>query len=280
VSARRSATLPALHPWNRGFAWRLPEGSPRFLTPEQRARFDEVGAFVLEGVFGPEELAPVVAELDASVARAEAFLATRPGGRLAIAETEAIVFAPNLVAHSARLAEFARHPTLLAIARDLLGEDVDLYWDQAVYKRTEKPRPFPWHQDNGYTFVEPQQYLTCWIALSDATRETGCPQIAPGLHRHGTLAHRWVDPLGFQVFEQPPSRIATPVGAGGMVVFSSLTPHATGPNRGDAVRKTYILQYTPAGAVMWRGDPSGEPEREPVGTGPHQFPVLRGGEPV
>jgi ectoine hydroxylase-related dioxygenase (phytanoyl-CoA dioxygenase family) len=277
VSSPRRAELPAPHPWNRDFEWRLPSAPPRRLSPEQLARFDEAGACVLQDVFTPDELAPVIAELDAAVARAESFLGTRPDGRLAIAETGAITFAPNLVAGSALLADFARHPGLLAIARDLLGPDVDLYWDQAVYKHSEKPRPFPWHQDNGYTFVDPQQYLTCWIALSDATPQNGCPRIAPGLHRRGTLAHRWVDPLGFQVFEEPPSCLVTPVRAGGIVVFSSLTPHATGPNLGDAVRKTYILQYTPAGAAMWLGDPRGEPVKQPVCSAPHQFPVLRGG---
>jgi ectoine hydroxylase-related dioxygenase (phytanoyl-CoA dioxygenase family) len=241
------------------------------------ARFDETGAFVLEDVFGASELAPVIAELDAIVARADAFLATRPDGRLAIAEKGAITFAPNLVASSQVLAAFARHPALLGIAGDLIGPDVDLYWDQAVYKSSEKPRRFPWHQDNGYTFVEPQQYLTCWIALSDATVESGCPHVAPGLHRHGTLTHTYVEPLGFQLFEQAPRSLATPVRAGGVAVFSSLTPHLTGPNRSGAVRKTYILQYTPAGASVWRGDPAGEPTREPVGSQPYQFPVLRDG---
>jgi len=31
-----------------------------------------------------------------------------------------------------------------------------LYHDQAVYKENEKPRRFPWHQDNGYTYVSPE----------------------------------------------------------------------------------------------------------------------------
>jgi phytanoyl-CoA hydroxylase len=268
------------HPWNREFHWQLPSDPPRFLSPEQRTRFDEAGACVLEDVFTPQELAPVIAELDARVAQADAFLATRPDGRLAIAETGAITFAPNLVKSSPILADFARHPRVLSICRDLIGADVDLYWDQAVYKGTEKPRHFPWHQDNGYAFVDPQQYLTCWIALSDATLESGCPHVAPGLHRKGTLAHTYVEPLGWQIFEQPPASLATPVRAGGVVVFSSLTPHSTGPNHSDAVRKTYILQYTPAGAAVWLGAPGGEPTPVPVGDAPYQFPVLRGGRPV
>jgi hypothetical protein len=65
------------------------------------------------------------------------------------------------------------------------------------------------------------------------------------------------------------------------VVFSSLTPHLTGPNTTDAVRKAYILQYAPAGAEVLRGDPSAGPPslREPADAPDRQYPVLRGGMP-
>ena len=46
-----------------------------------------------------------------------------------------------------------------------------------------------------------------------------------------------------------------PVRAGSALVFSSLTPHTTGPNLTDAVRKAYILQYAPVGAQVLHGDP-------------------------
>ena len=125
------------------------------------------------------------------------------------------------------------------LCHDLVGPDVRLYHDQAVYKKPEKPRRFPWHQDNGYTFVEPQQYLTCWVALTDATLDNGCPHIVPGLHRLGTLRHHFIDPLGWEIFEDHPDAIAAPVAEGGVVVFSSLTPHLTGPNTTDgSARRT------------------------------------------
>jgi ectoine hydroxylase-related dioxygenase (phytanoyl-CoA dioxygenase family) len=266
-----------LHPWNANFEWQDHTGPRRTLGADQLTRFDEDGFFVVENAFTRAELAPVIAELDGYEAQADAFLATREDERLAIAERGAIVFAPHLVERSPLLADFACHPTLLSICADLIGPDVDLYWDQAVYKKPEKPRAFPWHQDNAYAFVRPQQYLTCWVALNAATLDNGCPHVAPGLHRQGTLAHRYVEPLGFEAFDAPPRSVAAPVGAGGIVVFSSLTPHLTGPNCSDAVRKAYILQYTPAGAVVLRGDPRSEPIPEPVGGTPSQFPVLRGG---
>ena len=80
-----------------------------------------------------------------------------------------------------------------------------LYWDQAVYKKTEKPRRVPWHQDNGYTYVEPQEYLTVWLALTDATLDNGCPEVAAGCHRLGTLAHHYVDPLGWECLTDVPA---------------------------------------------------------------------------
>jgi len=51
--------------------------------------------------------------------------------------------------------------------------------------------------------------------------------------------------------------------AGSIVVFSSLTPHRTGPNTTKAVRKTYILQYAPDGArVVDTGVACDAPDRQ------------------
>ena len=151
-----------------------------------------------------------------------------------------------------------------------------------VYKQPEKPRHFPWHQDNGYTYVEPQQYLTCWVPLTDATVDNGCPWVVPGLHLGGTLAHAYVEPLGHQCLEDPEGVVAVPAAAGSIVVFSSLTPHMTGPNTTDEVRRTYILQYAPDGAERLDGDPSkGSPTGRSRQNHPdRQFPVVVGGEPV
>ena len=272
-----------LHPWNHDFAWEASPPPHRFLSDDQVAQFDDEGFVVVPDVFDADTLATVIADTDRFEAEVDAFLAQQAEGRISIAEAGAITFSTHLVTRSPHLAAFARHPFFLGACADLIGPDANLYWDQAVYKKPEKPRRFPWHQDNGYAYVEPQQYLTCWVALTDATADNGCPQVARGLHRKGTLAHTYVDPLGWECLTDPDDVAVAEVGAGGVVVFSSLTPHLTGPNTTDGVRKAYILQYAPAGATVLRGDPKkgAEPaSREPADNPDWQFPVLRAGEPV
>lgn len=278
-------TLPAdavPHPWNTGFAWSLPSAPTVQLSSAERARFDDDGFIVVPDVITGALLIRLVNELDALQAEADELLSRRPDGRMLISERGAITFALHPVLRSEAARDVARHRVLVGLAADLLGPDVNFYWDQAVYKQPERPRRFPWHQDSGYAFVEPQHYLTCWIALTDATVDNGCPWVLPSGHRAGTLLHRWVDPLGLECFETAAGAVAAEVAAGGAVVFSSLTPHYTGPNTTESVRKAYIAQYAPVGVRILSGDPSaGGPTGESAADDPaRQFPVLRGGERV
>jgi ectoine hydroxylase-related dioxygenase (phytanoyl-CoA dioxygenase family) len=193
-----------------------------------------------------------------------------------IAYADAITFTIHLVKRSAWLKQLVSTGVLADIAHDLVGPDVNFYWDQAVYKKPERPQRFPWHQDNGYNFVEPQRYLTCWIALTDATPDNGCPVVVQGLHRQGTLEHWWTD-YGWQCIEDPSGTVTVSAKAGDIVVFSSLSPHQTGPNLTDEVRKAYIVQYAPVGARLVKIE-DGERIETMQDAPDRQFPILRGGQ--
>ena len=263
------------HEWNTSFTWQDREGPFRRVTDDQAAQFDRDGYVVIEDLLDAQTLAAVTSEIDGFEAKVEAFLRTQPDERMMIAEAGALTVTLHVASRSKVLRDLVTSPALVDLCADLIGPDVNLYWDQAVYKKPEKPRRVPWHQDNGYTYIEPQQYLTIWLALTDATLDNGCPRVAPGLHKLGTLAHYYVEPLGYECFTDPPRQAAAPVKAGGAVVFSSLMPHLTGPNLTDAVRKAYIVQYAPAGAYT-RTDNGNVPCDDPD----RQFAVLRDGRPV
>ncbi|MBO0727821.1 MAG: phytanoyl-CoA dioxygenase family protein [Acidimicrobiaceae bacterium] len=273
------------HPWNTNFAWIDHSGPFAVLDEGEVRQYDQRGFLVMPELLDAATTAELRDELDRFVDESDAFLEQAKDGRVSIAERGAITFSPHLVARSEQLRKLSMHRSIVGICTDLLAPDVNLYWDQAVYKKPEKPRRFPWHQDNGYTFVEPQQYLTCWLALTDATVDNGCPWVAPGLHRLGTLAHHFVKPLGYECFSDPPegvTAVAAEVPSGGAVFFSSLTPHLTGPNTSSDVRKAYILQYAPVGAQTLQGDPAqgGPTGRTPCDHPDRQYAAARGGQPV
>ena len=277
------------HPWNREFSWQQPDGPYRLISDAQAQAYRAEGFFLLEGAFDAATVARLLDEIDPLEAQTEAYLRRQPERRRGISRAGEITFCPHLVTQSDYLKDFCGHPVFQGLVHDLVGPDVRLYWDQSVYKKPGTPQEFPWHQDNGYTYVEPQQYLTCWVALTEATPENGCPWVMPGGHRPGTLRH-WQTEVGYQCLESTEQCLesteqclestegarALPVKPGSIAVFSSLTPHRTGPNVTTAIRKAYIVQFAPDGAVMCR-----EGEAPRVCNAPErQYPVLVGGEPV
>ena len=265
------------HELSAGFEWRSRPGPFRRVTAAQARAYDEQGFFVLEDAIPRAGLERVIAAIDPFEARVEELLRQAEGGRFFIARAGEITFTTHLVTRSRELRDFVASEPFRALAWDLIGPDVRLYWDQAVYKKPGNPHPFPWHQDNGYAFVEPQQYLTCWIALTDATLDNGCPIVVPGVHRGGTLAHQLTD-LGWVCLSDPVETVAVPARAGSIVVFSSLTPHCTGPNTTADVRRSYIVQFAPDGAAVLRRGDAGV-ERIPANDPERQFPILVGGRP-
>ena len=246
------------HPLSLDFDWDSAVATNRTRTTVSDAQWNQFtreGFFVANNVIEPALLAEVERVCDDHCSAADSFLRSLPDERMLIAERGAITFAPHIAQKSPVLWEAMTTAPLVDIVTDLLGPDALLYHDQAVYKSPEKPRRFPWHQDNGYGFVTPEHYVTAWIALSDVSIDSGCVWVAPGMQREGTMVHEYIEPLGYQLFDEPPVMpVAAPVERGSAVVFSSLTPHLTGPNVSRSVRKAYIVQFVAPGAVRFEPD--------------------------
>ena len=161
-------------------------------------------------------------------------------------------YRPMMHLASPELTAVATDPRWADITQPLLGTgDVRLYWEQAVAKPPSARTELPWHQDNGYTPLVPEQYLTCWLALDDAELDNGCLWVIPGSHRRGTVPHRNDERGGpFRVGHAGPDSdgIPVPVARGSVLAFSSLLMHRSGPNETDRRRLAWILQYCGADA--------------------------------
>ena len=266
---------PKHHKDNKGFSWSMREGSFDYLSDDQINLFDSDGYLVVENAFDNSLISEIIRNIDPYEFNVTEALKGLDEGKFFISRAEEITFTTHLVTQSDELKEFSKHEVFSSLCKDLIGNDVRLYWDQAVYKKPGTLDEFPWHQDNGYTFVEPQASLTCWVALTDTDEFNGCPWIMPGLHKQGTLHHETTD-LGFEINLDSSKAVPVPLKAGSIAVFSSLTPHRTGPNTSENTRKAYILQYAPEGAVR----KISHSLTEPVNDESRQYLILKEGQKV
>lgn len=238
------------------------------LTETQRQTLDNNGFVILERVFPPDVLTAVTERIESYQKRHEEAIAAS-GGTQGISRASEITFTSHLAENDPKILAFCRLPALTELGVALLGPDVDLYWNQAVFKMPEGEKQFPWHQDDGYTPVTPSPYLTLWIALNDATVENGCIWVLPGSHKNGLVPHEQT-PIGLAChsLDDPNQGIPVPVPAGSIVAFWSLTMHKSGVNVSQGCRKAYIVQLAQAGLVSLRTS-------EPV---PNLLPIARDGQ--
>ncbi len=157
-------------------------------------------------------------------------------------------------------------PRILDRAEDLLGPNIMLFHDQALYKPAYSGGPVFWHQDNAYWQCSPPNLVTCWLTLDDAFKENGAMQVIPGSH---------LRPAQHQVSEETEALLETPVEAsqavvielpaGGCMFHHCQLLHYTAPNTTPHPRRAFALHFMIPGTKQ-KGTPL------PVGF-PH--PILR-----
>lgn len=207
-------------------------------TTDRLDRFRTDGYFVAEGLFAPWECDEIVTHIEAAAL-------TLPLGDPADGQ---MLYRPMLHLADPFLERVCCDARFAPIVLPILGPDVRLYWDQSVAKPPAARTELPWHQDNGYTPVDPPEYVTCWVALDDAGVDNGCIWVIPGSHRAGTVRHH-DGPGPFRVGrDDPEGGVPVPVRRGDVLVFSSLLMHRSGPNTSGRHRRAWIIQFCAAHA--------------------------------
>jgi phytanoyl-CoA hydroxylase len=208
--------------------------------PERLRRFRDEGFFATAPILTPEECDLVIAEYD------------RIGRVIAVGSDEhgSLAYQPMMHLKSPLLQRFAADRRFIEIVAPLVGDDIRLYWEQAVTKPPNAATEVPWHQDNGYGPTDPAEYATCWLALEDAIPENGCLWVQPGSHRRGTIPHRATG-ASFLLsgYDGTEKGVAAPVPRGAALVISSLLLHRSGPNTTASSRRAWVLQYCEAHTV-------------------------------
>ena len=258
------------------------------LDPTERARYARDGYVVRSGAMTRDEVAAWCDVVEKVVARVVAH-ATRPDGgpemqlgdghRIQFSSRSAIQWEWAPGSRQVRLLEPFTHldprfgrlwddPRLVEPMKDVLGTDDVAPWTCKLnLKRPHEGSEFPWHQDFPYWYAfagaAARDIATAVLFLDDATIENGAIRVLPGSHAAGPASRNPNDPTRFLA---DPAKIdarrerAIEVGAGGVLLLSSLLLHRSSPNLSTHQRRAMLLSFQPAGRARQNELPW-DPER-------------------
>jgi len=144
------------------------------------------------------------------------------------------------------------HPAVLDAVQDLIGPDLLLFHFTLQTKEAHHATFAAWHQDDAYFHLDPPEQVTAWVALSEASEQSGCMRMIPASHKLGLASHsdkpttdnlirrgQTVDGYG------PADGVLAELKAGEMSLHHTHTLHASGPNNSDDRRIGLTLSYIP-----------------------------------
>ena len=220
---------------------------PATLTPDQVDRFNRDGYLKPFRIFEPREADDLRAYFDRLLANVLA------GGGTSYSISTAH-------AKYGRVYDVLTHPKIVALVRDLLGENVIAWGSHFFCKMPKDGKTVSWHQDASYWPLTPARAVTVWLAIDAADVENACMKFIPGSHHYGHLTFRMSEDSESNVLDQTVENaegIGKPVydelKAGECSVHSDLLLHGSEANNSDRRRCGLTLRYCSADVVAGLG---------------------------
>lgn len=156
--------------------------------------------------------------------------------------------------------ELVHHPAILDAVEDIIGPDILVYHSTTWTKEANSPAYVLWHQDGKYFFLQPHLHITAWVALSDASLESGCIHVLPGSQEWGDFEHR-DDPGEWNMINRGQgimdrfdgeTGVPMPLKAGEMSLHHTNLVHCSRGNDSDDRRIGLGISYIPASVTQLR----------------------------
>jgi ectoine hydroxylase-related dioxygenase (phytanoyl-CoA dioxygenase family) len=149
---------------------------------------------------------------------------------------------------------------LLAMLRQLLGDNVLMWGSQLFCKLAGIGMEVPWHQDGDYWPIRPLATVSAWIALDASTVENGCLRVIPGSHTDGAQPHV-IDGRSDLALDQTVAPAHLPLERavdvvlepGQLVLFDAWLMHGSNANTSGARRAGIVYRFMPSSSLMDRG---------------------------
>ncbi|MCY4590424.1 MAG: phytanoyl-CoA dioxygenase family protein [Alphaproteobacteria bacterium] len=159
------------------------------------------------------------------------------------------------------LAEVVRTPRILDLVEDLIGPDILCWTTHWFIKEAHSPQYVSWHQDSRYWGVESDRFVSVWLALSPATRASGCLRVLPGSHLKPPMEHEdtWSEhnmlTRGQSINGIDEARaLELELAPGEVALFDYRLAHASAPNTSDDRRIGIGIRYIAPSARQVQAD--------------------------
>ena len=160
------------------------------------------------------------------------------------------------------LDELMHHRLILDAVEDLMGDSFASWGSVLFIKEPRSKHYVSWHQDATYMGVEPQNFVTPWLALTPSNREMGCMSMIPASHRdaiqpHAETFHQDNILTRGQQIQDIDESVAVDLilKPGQMSLHHARTIHGSQPNRSSLRRVGFAMQaYVPAGGRQLLGE--------------------------
>lgn len=138
--------------------------------------------------------------------------------------------------------QVARKAEIVDVVEKLMGPNIKLYCDQLMMKPRFNGTVTDWHQDSvAWPQFAPQEHVSCWIALDDATVENGCMTVIPSSHQWGPISREFKDDFLANPLLADPVPVELPTGS--CMFHHGLNFHRTGANNTPNRRRGLALHY-------------------------------------
>lgn len=143
-------------------------------------------------------------------------------------------------------------PRILDVVEGILGPDILIYGVEFFAKEPRTKAIVSMHQDLTYWgFGAVDHMVTAWLALSPATRASGCMDFVRASHKNAILPHEdTMDENNLlsrgqevRVDVADKDKVAIELEPGQMSLHHGLTVHGSGPNASDDRRIGAVVRY-------------------------------------
>jgi ectoine hydroxylase-related dioxygenase (phytanoyl-CoA dioxygenase family) len=243
--------------------------SPKLLSPEQIAHYNEQGYVMPLDIYSRAEAAANRAYFDELLAQ----INEANDGRDSYAIN-------SYQARCVGIYDLCIEPRILDLVAELIGPNIICWATHFFCKLPHDPKAVPWHQDASYWPLTPARTVTAWLAIDDADEGNSAMKFIPGTHKMGPL--KWKDTEGPAVLNQEIvdiEKFGEPVHdvlkAGQISLHADMLAHGSDPNPSDRRRCGLTIRYCPPevealnpgwaeNAIICRGeDPTGRWKHNP-----------------